>query len=1709
MARVVLDGGRAADAATIRVLGIGDDDRPRSRSPRTSCATGALEIGVPIAVPTTYGVGRHAVAIEVTSDGAHERPVLVHVTIAIASVRRVAITPIPAIVRGRRRVAIDVDVENREGAAVDLTMSGSGTDLAVRFGTERIHLPPGGRARTRAKVRGPRHWSGEPVQHLVTLTARGRGDDTSVTARYIQRSLVPARVRTAVAALDRARAPRRRRHRGRRPTRRPGRRRDARRRRVDRPGQGGRARRRLRSRPGWHDPGWRVRRDGERDGGRPSVGRLRLAGHRRRWQRRRWHRRRPRRCGVGVRSARVTETALFGTITLADGADAAGVNVTADPISLETPPDPAATLAAPAGSSRPAKIWSARFGAAQPNDGVGVQRATLAVDPYVDESAEGGAWLIDAVALRRNYEVVFAKDGYTTQSFVVSPPDSGDRVELDVELVPGAGSISGRVVDGSGRPLGGVALTATDGTVTISTTSSSVASVTAGIGDFSLESLSVPSVYTVVAQLDGSGTEVARFELAVGTSSVTGQTIEMRDGVGSISGRVFRDGALLGGASVVATIGDDVYRTTTLTGGLAGTYYLPRVPIPATGTYTITASGPGATPQSQARAVDGNETGVDFRLTSSTGGIRGTVVSDTLGPLPGAFVTITRDDIDFTTTTSGSDAALSSTRAPGAVADGTSLYLRTAAAPTPGSFEIGDLPPGEYVLTVEDYRHETFARSITLVAGSARTVPAGGGPIVLETLPPTGVAFGTLTIAAIDEATRAPLPNAQYTVEGAGTPRQSLPATPDPTKDPPDYFQAFRLAVGTYTLTVTKAGYRDERLTMSVGAGGATRTVAMRAKGPLTVRVVDRSSGPDEIALGGFTLQAMSLSNPALPPLVGGIIIDTAGGTYWETASGVDVANGVWLLQVTGHPAGFHIPPQPLTPSGAPMQFEITRDSPSRVEFVLVAQPYPSIDVTVSRPTGAGLTTAPLDQPASTVVALECPSSSRPPTALAQVVIGGSRDPGAYNIDPLEVQAAVGSTGELADCFLTASSDGYATRRIDFAPALALGAPTERHDRRVHTILLPPARTVTGTLYWLPDPTDPASRIDLRDSPISATNVITGYAESQTDDGTSPSAPRPLQSDVAARWSPDGTFTLDQQVFGMSAYTIVPQQITPGVVQITVPPSPNLVTASSGVTIAEVPDADPNDQSQRYDMRLTDPAPGQISGCVRLVSLDPDPPTIVPIEASSPGSTSADGVITRPAAPTVRAAAELRRCRTRRWHRHRSFDRHVLDRRRGRRRLAVHVRDATEPRAVEHPRQPAGAATAARRDGHRPRCDLRRAGGGHGDGARRRRLRTTGRARGPRDREPHGRDARRAARRSGDGAEPAHHRRAGRPRRGGSDRLPRRVPARDHGARLRHRGGGDRSHHRRRADPPDGRQQHRARRRRRIGGGRRRGAAALRLAQWQRDRRAVRRPRRHRSGRACRGSHPGPCVEHDPGAAGARREWCERHPRRLDRGNDRSGLVRLHALWRTRLLRGRARPSPVRHRSRATERPGRADRPDRGPLPHREQRRQRADTGVRDDTEVGEPLARGARRRRRQRCPRRGDPPVPARHHAVPRTGGTRPDRAQPDRRLPDGRGVPCHGGRARRSHRGCARDERHRCGRPAGARRARAGRLLAGAPAGRHTAGRVDGRPLLSGHRRDHRPAGGRRRRTAADRPRRDAADVGDDQRIHPGAQRARQHRR
>ncbi len=265
------------------------------------------------------------------------------------------------------------------------------------------------------------------------------------------------------------------------------------------------------------------------------------------------------------------------------------------------------------------KLWPARYGFHRSSDTL-QQRATLSVQ--TQNTATDGAWLFPDVAIRANYELHFAKAGFDSQSFVVTPPSDGSRVKLDVQLLPAKGSVSGVVVATDGTPLGGVDIVVTDGTLTFSTTSSTTAG---SVGSWSLSGVSTPSTYTLTATLRGFGTEVLQLPMDPGAQK-TGVRIVMTPGVGSIAGHVTAAGKPLGGVTITASNGDLTRTTTTLTAGDSGFYTFPQLPLP--GDYTVTVDVPGYVTQTRRVAVTGNETGVDFALLKTTGTITGIVVSD-------------------------------------------------------------------------------------------------------------------------------------------------------------------------------------------------------------------------------------------------------------------------------------------------------------------------------------------------------------------------------------------------------------------------------------------------------------------------------------------------------------------------------------------------------------------------------------------------------------------------------------------------------------------------------------------------------------------------------------------------------------------------------------------------------------------------------------------------------------------------------------------------------------------------------------------------------------------------------------------------------------------------------------------------------------------------------------------------------------------------
>ena len=99
--------------------------------------------------------------------------------------------------------------------------------------------------------------------------------------------------------------------------------------------------------------------------------------------------------------------------------------------------------------------------------GEAATRQTVSVETTA--SGPDGAWLFADVPIRQTYELHLAKAGYDSQAFVVTPTADGEPIELEVELEPADGELSGSVV-GPGGPLGNVDLVLTDGTLTFNTT---------------------------------------------------------------------------------------------------------------------------------------------------------------------------------------------------------------------------------------------------------------------------------------------------------------------------------------------------------------------------------------------------------------------------------------------------------------------------------------------------------------------------------------------------------------------------------------------------------------------------------------------------------------------------------------------------------------------------------------------------------------------------------------------------------------------------------------------------------------------------------------------------------------------------------------------------------------------------------------------------------------------------------------------------------------------------------------------------------------------------------------------------------------------------------------------------------------------------------------------------------------------------------------
>lgn len=1184
---------------TIGIVGLASnqpDDSTPSRPIVVVVPTGSsLTCEVPVHVPSTLGVGQHAAAFEVISDTPGDRAALTPFTLAIASVARVELTPTPSTIRARRRASFHLDIANHEDQPVDIVLEGESPDVEVRFEPDRFRLLPGQRAVATGRIKGPRLLTGETTQHNILVAARGRSATTSVNAAYVQRPLFAHRLRGLLAAVtvialwlgaiggvalwwsgrddgttaDAAQVTG-----------------------VDTNGDGipdaffdadGNPVTAVDTNgdgipdsfldaDGNPIPGTDTDGDGIPDtvvgpDGKPLVaidtdgdgvpdalsdGSTSSAG------------------GATAGSGEMADAGPRSTVvrgTVEAGGDPSNVSITLAPIELGAPPDP---RAAPMGfasaaesrsaSGPSAKIWSARFGRVDSSSTV---RQSQAIAPIVRSPEADGVWLFTDVALRQTYEIVFAKPGFDTQSFVVAPPADGSPVDLDVDLEPARGALSG-IVTGPSGPLGGVAITITDGTLSFETTSATDGK----IGTWSLDGVSTPSVYSITATLRGYGTEVRQIELQPGDRR-NDVNLALKPGVGSIGGRVAdATGAPLGGVTVTATNGDESRTTSTLTDGDIGAYSLPQLTVP--GTWTVTVERSGFVTQTRRLPIGGSLANVDFVMISESLRLRGRITSSAGGGIVNAGLTLSTGDLTF--------------------------KVSTAAAPDAGAFSIDNLPPGNYTVTAEHFRHETATEFITLTAGVDpppldMTLTATAGP------PPVG--NGSLVVSVLDAD---PLANPQGIEDATVT--LVLTRTGEIVRTVNDASSSNvridKIPVGTYTLLVSAPSFNNSVPSqVSIGLQEERREVRLQQLGQAGGKVIDAITRK---VLTGYAVT---------------VVQERAGGDFqigrypdidgvWQTQPNA-LSNGTYRVefQPGDEPVGYKVRnDQKLDSSladGIVMRF-VVRDGKTKTQVVIndiEADPYPVVTGRVSKPVlGPTTTFVPIDDPNLTVGAV-CNGNA---VTVRLLDTTGLSDPGKtlydeFSIDGLALAAAVPSTALPTTCALTMSSPGAADATFTLLDVDAADAGV-RGDRRVSAALTAtPQPELSGMAFWYDGPRrNPPDRIALADVVISASGFITGFS---TVEGTAPDGtPDPTVNTGAATTTSNaaGSWTIAAPAFGVTAYTFSRDGFQNGTMPITVDGAPPAVGPGSGSGLAAIR------EGASFAVELLPPDPGVLNGRIAIVT---------------------------------------------------------------------------------------------------------------------------------------------------------------------------------------------------------------------------------------------------------------------------------------------------------------------------------------------------------------------------------------------------------------------------------------------------------------------------------------------------------------------------
>lgn len=336
-----------------------------------------------------------------------------------------------------------------------------------------------------------------------------------------------------------------------------------------------------------------------------------------------------------------------------------------------------------------------------------------------------GAWSVDGLSTPSTYLVTAGSDELSTESQLVTLSASG-TAQVALALRAGVASLTGTIkgADSTGAVvgLGGVTISATDGTTT-----RNVTTITSGpVGSYVLPGLPAPGRYTVTVSAPGFQPQTSSVSVARGQSAVGVSTVLTSSG-GAVTGQVLgaeldADGQPTGqtvpevNAGLVLTSPANTYKITSTSDGsfrFAGV---------APGSYVLSAQYPSL--QTGYRAVTvgaGGTVTASFDLaaqtvTFSTAGINGYVAS-AISPSGALCATgATACDVTFALTDStGTTVGITPTTLAGSTSQPTQ-YTITPTSPS-------GLPPGLYHLRVGAVGYLSATVSVQVPVSGVASAP--------------------------------------------------------------------------------------------------------------------------------------------------------------------------------------------------------------------------------------------------------------------------------------------------------------------------------------------------------------------------------------------------------------------------------------------------------------------------------------------------------------------------------------------------------------------------------------------------------------------------------------------------------------------------------------------------------------------------------------------------------------------------------------------------------------------------------------------------------------------------------------------------------------------------------------------------------------------------------------------------------------------------